>query len=165
MLYCLLILWLHATSAWAHSVDHQVQTARAVVITVLLGEDEPASYSQYEVFAPGQTVAFQQGRSDRLGRVVFAPDCPGKWKVTIQADSSHGIHGTQVEVDVAEDGVVVGYSQPLVARHTRLFVGLGLLMGLFGGYALLKRPNRTLPSVAAAPIVAESEHPEPTPRP
>lgn len=159
MFYFLLVLWLNIPSAWAHSVDHQVNNARAVVITVLLGEDEPASYSQYEVFAPGQSVAFQTGRSDRLGRVVFAPDSPGKWKVTIQADSSHGIHGTQVEVDVSQDGVVAGFSKPLVARHTRIFVGLGLLLGLFGGLALLKRPGRTAPANSCAGASPESERP------
>lgn len=141
------LIWaLLLRGAMAHNVDSRVDSAPAVVITVRLGEDEVASFSEYEVFAPGETQPFQVGRSDRQGRVVFAPDTPGKWRVKVKADSAHGIHGATVDVEVSPEGVVVAHSQPLVARHTRLWVGLGLLFGIFGVLSLLKRTSSSVPS-------------------
>ncbi|MGE0495025.1 MAG: hypothetical protein AB7S38_37805 [Vulcanimicrobiota bacterium] len=132
---CLLL----STLALAHTVNHEVTQAEAVVVTVQLG-DEEASYSEYEVFPPGGAEGnpFAIGRTDFHGRVVFVPDQPGQWTVKVKADSTHGLHGATVEVEVDEHQVVKSFSQPLVATHTRLLVGISVLFGIFGGLSLLR---------------------------
>lgn len=131
----LFLLWL---PAWAHTVDYDVKNGQATVVTTYLG-DEEASYAEYEVFAPAETAnPFQLGRSDARGRVVFIPDRAGKWLVKVKADSQHGVHGAQIEVDVDESAVVKDFSKPLVATHTRLLIGVSLLFGFFGLYSLFR---------------------------
>ena len=147
----LVLLWLAALPAWAHSVDYQVDPVQAVAVTVRFSDDEPASYSEYELLGPGQDIPFQTGRSDRLGRVVFAPDRAGEWTLKVKADSSHGLHGVTLSVQVDANQVVTGYSRPLVARYTKLLVGVGALLGLFGLVALLRRPDRGAPGAGDPP--------------
>ena len=154
MRYLLLCLWLLTAPAWAHTIDYQVDSAKALVITVRFSDDEPASFSEYEVLPPPKAgsqskeiLPFQTGRSDQLGRVVFAPDRAGKWTIKVKADSQHGLHGKVVEVEVGTDMVVLNYNRPVVARSTRLLVGVSLLLGVFGLLSLFKRraPQATNP--------------------
>ncbi len=131
-----LLLWLLLTSAaWAHTVEHDVSRREAVVVTTRLGEEE-ASYAEYEVYAPGQSAdqdnPAQMGRTDAHGRLCFLPDQPGEWTVKVKADSQHGVHGFEAKIQVDEKGVVKALSQPLVATHTRLLIGVSLLFGVFG---------------------------------
>lgn len=135
------LLFLCLSLAQAHTVDYQVDSAKAVVVTVNFGDDEAASYSEFELFAPGQSQPFQIGRSDALGRVVFAPHQKGRWTLKVKADSSHGLHGIAVDIEVDESQCVTSFSKPLVARYTRILVGAGLLLGIFGAISLWKRPT------------------------
>lgn len=142
ILVCLVLL---TALGYAHSVDYQVDSAKAVVVTARFGDDEVASYSPFEVFRPQEKIAFQTGRTDQLGRVVFAPDKPGTWLVKVQAESTHGLHGVSVPIEVGPEAVVVNYKRPLVATHTRLVVGVALLFGFFGLLSLLRRPQAVKP--------------------
>lgn len=122
----------------AHTVDYQVDRENAVVVTVRLG-DEEASYSEYEIFPPSTSeTPFQLGRTDAKGRLTFIPTEPGVWRVKVSADSQHGLHGAEIEVKVDEGMTTEIASRPLVARHTRLVVGISILFGLFGLMSLLK---------------------------
>lgn len=134
----LLVLLLLSLPVCAHTVDYDVTNGQATVVTTYLG-DEEASYAEYEVFAPGETAnPFQLGRSDARARVIFMPDRPGKWTVKVKADSQHGVHGAEITVDVDDKSVVKDFSKPLVATHTRLLIGVGLLFGMFGLYSLFR---------------------------
>lgn len=146
-----MLLLLLMVPAWAHSVDYQVDGVPATAVTVRFSDEEPASYSEYELFPPGQTIPFQTGRTDALGRVVFAPDRAGEWTLKVKADSAHGLHGITIGVTVDDKGVVLGYTRPLVARYPKLLVGVGLLLGLFGLAALLRRPGRGAPAASDPP--------------
>ncbi len=128
--------------AWAHSVDYQVDSQQAVTVTVRSGEDV-MSYSEYELFGPGEEQPFQLGRTDAHGRLTFLPDRPGGWLARVKADSDHGLHGVTVEIEVDEDQVVVSHSAPVVARHTRLLTGIGFLLGIFGAISLFRRRATT----------------------
>ena len=133
----LLLFLLLLAPAWAHSVDYQVDAVNATAVTVRFSDEEPASYSEYELFPPKEggaapSIPFQTGRTDALGRVVFAPDRAGEWTVKVKADSAHGLHGVTMTVTVGDQGVVKSYTRPLVARYTKLFVGAGIRRELFG---------------------------------
>ena len=135
-----LLLWILLVSspALAHTVDYQIDGKQSVVVTVRLAED-PASYSEYELFPPDSAeTPFQLGRSDAHGRIVFVPDKPGLWRLKVSADSQHGLHGKEIEITVDEQMVAQLDTRPLVSTHTRLVVGVSILFGLFGLISLLR---------------------------
>ncbi len=138
-----LILILLAGVGQAHTVDYQMDRETAVVVTVRLGE-EVASYSEYELFPPSSSeTPFQLGRTDAQGRLSFLPNETGVWRVKVSADSQHGLHGVEIEVQVDESMTAEIASRPLVARHTRLVVGISVLFGIFGLMSLLRSRRRS----------------------
>ena len=64
--------------ATAHTVNYQVEN-KGISARIFYSPDDPASYSQYEIFGPGDTIPHQKGRTDRNGFVSFLPDRQGKW--------------------------------------------------------------------------------------
>lgn len=135
--YILAVLLL-AQVCLAHTVDCQIDRGTAVVITVRLGDDD-ASYSEYEVFAPSENeTPFQLGRTDAKGRLAFLPSETGTWRVKVAADSQHGLHGKEMNVEVSPDMTVEISSRPMVAKHTRLVVGISILFGVFGLLSLFR---------------------------
>jgi nickel transport protein len=123
--------------AIAHSIQYQVEN-KGISVRVFYSADDPASYSQYEVFGPGDKIPHQKGRTDKNGFVCFLPDRPGKWLIKVWGESDHGYHGAQIEVEVNKSLFMESFKKPLVATHTKLFVGISLILGIFGILALLK---------------------------
>jgi nickel transport protein len=133
----LLLLLLMSLPIVAHTVDYQVESKSAVVVTLRFG-DKAAILSKYQVFAPSLDEPVQIGRTDAQGRIAFLPTEPGLWRVKVSTDLEHGLHGTNVDIEVDQDMVVKSVSQPLVATHTRLVVGVSLLFGVFGLWSLIR---------------------------
>lgn len=133
---CALLLSLLAVPcAQAHSVEYQVEN-RGISARFFFLPNDPASYSAYEVFGPGDTIPYQKGRTDKNGVASFLPDRPGKWRVKVVAESEHGGHAANVEIDVKEGLLMDSFSKPLVAGHAKLFVGLGVVLSACGLAAL-----------------------------
>jgi nickel transport protein len=133
---CVVVLLLVSVSlAGAHGVEYQVQ-AQGISARFFFLPNEPASYSAYEIFGPGDTIVYQKGRADKNGVVSFLPDRPGSWKIKMVAESAHGGHATEVDIDVKDGLLIESFSKPLVAAHAKFFVGAGLLLGVFGIWAL-----------------------------
>jgi nickel transport protein len=130
-------LILMISGAEAHSVQYQVEN-KGISVRVFYSADDPASYSQYEIFGPGDTITHQRGRTDRNGFVSFLPDRPGKWLVKVWAESEHGYHGAQIEIQVNKSLFVESFKKPLVARYTKAFVGISLILAFFGAWALFR---------------------------
>jgi len=126
----------------AHTIHHQVEN-RGISARVFYAEDDPASYSQYEIFGPGDNIPHQKGRTDRNGFVSFLPDRKGKWIIKVYGESDHGFHGTQVEVDVNKNLFMESFKKPLVAQYTKAFVGISFLLALLGLWALLRAGKRS----------------------
>jgi nickel transport protein len=131
----MLFLLLMVTGAAAHSVEYQVED-RGISARFFFLPNDPANYSPYEVFAPGDEVPYQKGRTDKNGVVAFLPDRPGKWRIKVMAESEHGGHAASVEINVKEGLLTESFSKPLVAAHTKLFVGGGVVLSAFGMWAL-----------------------------
>lgn len=74
--------------------------------------------------------------TDKNGVVSFLPDRPGKWTIKVIAESDHGGHAANVEIDVKEGLLMESFSKPLVASHAKFFIGGGLLLSVFGIWAL-----------------------------
>jgi nickel transport protein len=76
----MLALALTASQAEAHAIDYQVEN-RGVSARFFFSPENPASYSSYEIFGPGDSIPHQKGRTDKNGFVSFLPDRPGKWNM------------------------------------------------------------------------------------
>jgi len=131
----LLLSLLAVSGAEAHSVEYQVEN-RGISARFFFLPNDPASYSGYEIFAPGDQIPYQKGRSDKNGVVSFLPDRPGKWTIKLTAESEHGGHAANVEIHIKEGLLMESFSKPLVATYTKLFIGAGLLLSMFGIWAL-----------------------------
>ncbi len=123
--------------AFSHSINYEV-VPKGVSLKIFYSEKDPASYSEYEIFGPKDREPHQVGRTDRNGFISFFPERPGIWKVKVLGESSHGFHGVTIDVRVDESLQVESYSKPLAAAHTKLIVGVSLIFGIFGLYALLR---------------------------
>jgi nickel transport protein len=133
----IVLLLLISSGAEAHSVHYQVEN-RGISARVFYSEDEPASYSQYEIFGPGDTIPHQKGRTDKNGFVSFLPDRSGQWVIKVYGESEHGLHGAQIKITVDKNLFMYSFKKPLVAEYTKFFVGTGFILGIFGIWALLK---------------------------
>ena len=128
----------------AHTVNYQVQN-KGISTRIFFDVDDPACYSAYEIYGPGDKLAFQKGRSDRNGFVSFLPDRQGSWLIRVRADSEHGIHAVDVKLNVDQDFNLKSFEKPLVAKHLKGFIGISILLAGFGLWALIgSRKTREL---------------------
>jgi nickel transport protein len=143
ILFFSLLLGVSGIDSYGHSINYQVQE-KGVAVRAFYSEKDPSSYSQYEIWGPGdkEEIPHQTGRTDKNGFLSFVPDRTGTWKIRLWGESSHGYHGFTLEVQVDKDLNLEGFSKPLLATHTKIITGLSLIFGLFGVYALLKSRKR-----------------------
>ena len=139
ILVCLLCLSLFPGVSRGHSLNYQMEQ-KGIAIRAFYTDKDPASYSQFEIYGPGDRddLPHQTGRTDKNGFLAFVPDRPGTWKVKIWGESSHGYHGFTAEIKVDKELSLESFSKPLLAIHTKLITGLSLIFGIFGIYAYLK---------------------------
>jgi nickel transport protein len=57
--------------------------------------------------------------------------------VKVLGESAHGFHGVTVEIKVDKDLDLDSFKKPLAATYTRLVTGIGVILGIFGLYAIL----------------------------
>ncbi len=128
---------LGGSDSQGHSLNYQADQ-KGIAVRAFYSEKDPASYSQYEIFGPGdrEDLPHQTGRTDKNGFLAFLPDRPGSWKIKLWGESSHGFHGFTAEVKVDQGLNLESFSKPLLALHTKLITGISLIFGLFGVYAL-----------------------------
>jgi len=102
-----------------HSINYQV-LEKGIALRAFYSERDPSSYSQYEIWGPGdrEDIPHQTGRTDKNGFLAFVPDRAGTWKIRVWGESSHGYHGFTTEVRVDQDLNLQSFSKPLLATHT-----------------------------------------------
>jgi len=128
------ILWGH--EGLAHSIQYHVEQRMGVAVRAYYSADDPASYSEYELYGPGDSEPHQIGRTDRNGYIGFVPDRQGTWKLQVWGESTHGFHGVTTEIVVDDTLALNSFSKPLLATHTKLITGVSVAFGLFGLYAM-----------------------------
>ena len=138
----ILFALLTVSGAKAHSVEYRVEN-KGISARFFFLPNEPASYSLYEIFGPGETIPHQKGRTDKNGVVSFLPDRPGKWVIKMIAESEHGGHAATTEIQVTENLLMDSFSKPLVATYTKFFIIVGVLLSVFGVYALWTARQRS----------------------
>ncbi|BCB95958.1 hypothetical protein JZK55_08800 [Dissulfurispira thermophila] len=138
ILYAIMLVLLIYSGAQAHSIHYQVEN-KGISARIFYSANDPASYSGYEIFGPGDKIPHQKGRTDKNGFVSFLPDRAGTWIIKVFGESDHGYHGAQIEVNVDEGMFMESFKKPLAATHTKLIIGIGLMGWIFGAMALFKR--------------------------
>jgi nickel transport protein len=122
------ILTLLISFCFAHDLQHSLsKEGKCVVLSFYFPDGTKFSYEKYEVYREGERLPFQVGRTDALGRVVFCPDKKGSW--TVKTTSEDG-HGALVEVKVENTSLEAKGS--FFERYQKVFVGGGIILGLFG---------------------------------
>jgi nickel transport protein len=140
-----LLLLTASVPARAHDLQHQVETGPPMTLHFFFPDESKFSFENFEIMAPGDSMVFQKGRTDALGRVLLAPDRPGAWRVRVFSDDGHG---ADVTVDVDAARTLKTYSRSLFDRYSRAFAGAGFILGAFGfinlfNSLLKRRKNRT----------------------
>ena len=135
--FALIILLTFVSHVHAHTVNYDVQQRSVAAVKVFYTADDPASYAEFEVYAPeGGDLPHQTGRTDRNGFASFIPDRQGTWKVKVLGESAHGYHGVIVEVKIDKDMNLESFKKPLAAQYSKFVTGISLIIGIFGIYAL-----------------------------
>ncbi len=124
----------------AHDLHHATRQASATVVSLTYPDGSPFAYEEFEICPAGDEIPFQVGRTDAQGRLAFLPPAPGRYE--IRAMSQDG-HGAVISVEIGPEAALITAERPLFERYQRLFVGLGILLGLFG---LLKLFYRNRPA-------------------
>ena len=138
----LLVLLGYQLPLHGHTVNYEVQQ-KGMAVRIFYTAQDPASYSEYEVYGPGDSLPHQTGRTDKNGFVAFVPERAGLWKLKVLGESAHGFHGVTIDISVDQNLNLESFSRPLVATSTKLITGLSLIIGVFGIYAFMKSRKKT----------------------
>ena len=140
----LTLLWFIPGSVFAHGVEGTVQEG-GLTVTALYGSGEPMSYAKVKIAAPGAELTFQSGRTDRNGRFCFFPDTAGEWAVVVDDEMGHRLE-VKVPVDeelaLKEIGKPEGSKELVSSRYGKALMGVCIVFGLFGVFALAKGRKR-----------------------
>ena len=128
-----------AAGGEAHDLHYTTTREQAVVVTLFYPDGTPFSYEDFQVTPAGGDIPFQVGRTDAQGRLAFLPPHPGRYQVRAVSEDGHGL---VFEVETGAETALLSAERPLFERYQRLFVGLGLLLGLFGLLMLFYRGKR-----------------------
>jgi len=143
LILSVIMIWGTEGNLYAHTIHYEVQP-KGISAKIFYTQSDPASYSEYEIYGPGDTEPYQIGRTNRAGFLSFLPDRPGIWKIKVLGESSHGFHGITFDVKVDKAFNLESFEKPLVAKHTKMMVGVSVIFGLFGIISLYlsrKRKN------------------------
>jgi nickel transport protein len=134
-----LLLALIGAPASAHDLRHTVTQAGSVVIQLAYADETPFSFEGYEIYFADETIPFQVGRTDKLGRIAFVPDRTGTWR--IKAVSEDG-HGAEFSIEADAQGGALRADRSLFERYGRMVAGLAIIFGLFGLLQLFYRRRK-----------------------
>ncbi len=133
-LYTMAIVLFWAASGWTHGVDGAIAPAEGYLLTVRYDDGEPMSYAEAKIHAPDAAPAFQTGRTDRNGRLMFHPDAPGNWRVDVKDGMGHQ---ATLAVAVGADSLKTAPAGPPqtrrpMGRGSAILNGLAIIFGLTG---------------------------------
>ena len=100
-------------------------------------DGRPMAFCDVAVFSPTDPAnTYQSGETDPRGRFVFVPDTNGLWKLTVDDGMGHVVTAA-VPVDATRPEAPA--PQRRLSRPLGSLVGLSIIFGLFGIYALARQ--------------------------
>lgn len=137
------LLWIGlmlAAPAAAHDLHYQVTEAESIVVRLYYPDGTAFAYEAYEIYPQGEAVPFQVGRTDAQGRIAFVAPRAGRYRLRATSEDGHGV---TFELEAGACGRLTAAQRPLYERYQRLFVGLGILLGVFGLINLFYRRKKS----------------------
>ena len=120
----------------AHGLQYSAGQGEAVVLRLFHTDDSGFAFESYEIYRDGESRPYQSGRTDGQGRIAFLPDAAASWRLLAFSDDGHGLD-IRFTTDAAAR--LSGLGKPFYERHARLFLGVALILGLFGFLMLFVR--------------------------
>jgi nickel transport protein len=134
--WLLSILMLVSGTTPAHDLQYTVVGGRAVVIKMFHADNSPFTFEGYEIFREGEKLPYQVGRTDSQGRIAFLPDRAATWRIKAISEDGHGL---DFKVSTDASAMPSGSEKPAYERYSRIFIGIAVLLGLFGLFNLYLR--------------------------
>lgn len=110
---------------------------------VTMENGAPMRGALVEIYPPGTaSEIYQEGRTDRNGAFVFAPDTSGEWRIEITGGHGHGIV-KRIQVD---ENMSVEISEASGQLNTlqKIVLGVSIIFGITGiGYGFSMRKRNT----------------------
>ncbi len=123
----------------AHDLQLTVTSGEAIVIQLQHGSGTPLAGTSYEIRPEDTEFVVQSGHTNRDGRIAFVSGDAGTWR--LRAFSADG-HGGEMSFSTDETGTMRSSSRPLGERYLHLITGVGLILGIFGLFSLLRGRKR-----------------------
>jgi hypothetical protein len=120
-------------------VGFEIVSREASVIRLNHGDDTPLVNADYELSVVGVETPYQSGKTDVFGRVVFIPGDLREWRLRVFNQDGHGID-TTFELDRGALSRV--HHDHDSSDVTRLILGIGILLSVFGLLMLYTRKKR-----------------------
>ena len=124
-------------AAECHGVAGSIDPEPGYQVSAVYDDGEPMSYASVKIIAPNSKIAFQSGRTDRNGVMMFQPDQPGLWRAVVSDSMGHRL---AVEVEIAAEEQQKAQTAPETKSPVRpggsrihgVVTGLALIFGCFG---------------------------------
>lgn len=127
--FCFLLAAFYPDTLYAHAVNHR-QVQGGIGMEIAYDDGTPMSYSEYKVFSSSDKEReFQQGYTDKNGRLFFCPDAKGAWKIEVNDGLGHG---EIIEVTVNEDLKIETREGGSLTRFHKILIGISIIIGLTG---------------------------------
>ncbi len=144
LMLCLAAVVLLATVAHGHGIRKSVSRSEAIVVELSYEDGTAFSNERYEIFREGETVAFQTGRTDALGRIVFVPDRAGGWRLRAFSEGGHGVDFTiENEAPAGAGGAEAALPAGASGRALRVVAGVFIIFGVSSAAGFYLRRRRS----------------------
>ncbi len=110
-------------------------------VRVAYDDDEPVSFADVQVYAPGGGKPVLTGVTDRNGCFLFRPDTAGVWKVSIDDGMGHAAPHF-VTSGVAASAATSAPPPARMSKAQGVVTGLSMIFGVFGWAAWLRLRTR-----------------------
>lgn len=136
-------------AALAHGVGYRVSSKKAVTLEFYYSTGETMAYLEARTYSPSdEKNAFQSGRTDEFGRVSFAPDSEGEWRVVVRDDEGHIANAvvpvTPEFLSGGDEGGVSLAAQSSLPRGADLFFRAALGVSVLFNIAVLVRLRKCI---------------------
>ncbi|MEW8426667.1 MAG: hypothetical protein AB2594_20030 [Candidatus Thiodiazotropha sp.] len=135
----LLLLFAYPALIFPHGVGMDLDRQEAQIISLHHDDETPLAGAGYELFAAGADLPYQSGRTDAGGRVVFLPGDIRQWRLRVFGEDGHGMDR---QFELTADPPQQGREDHQVSTISRMVLGLGILLSVFGTALLLAKRSR-----------------------
>lgn len=139
--FMIVAIFLNSIS-YAHGINYELIDNKGVILKISYSSGEPLSFGNFEIFAPGEKIPHQKGKTDKNGIISFYPDKKGLWTIVITDDTEHGIHKKTIELKVEDEFKTQQAKMNFVEKYSKVIAGIGLIIGIFGFIVLIKNRKK-----------------------